>query len=212
MIERIYSNGESKILSAAEFLFAQQDFDSVSLSTIAEHAGVSKANILHHFKSKSDLYGAILRRACEEMSRLLDQMDSSGGAALEQIPCYTRAHLKQLMRNSVITQLTLRELQKKGQRATVEIAKETFARNFSRLVQIIKGSQERGEVRATVDPALVATLLIGSNVFFFQAHEFFSHFPDVAFADSPDRYCECVADTILNGILQDKSSSTKTVK
>ncbi len=203
MVTHIHNDGELRILAAAETLFAQQDFDSVSLSQIAKQAGVSKANILHHFKSKSDLYGAILKKACEEMTRLLEEMDSSSGHAKEQIPRYTRAHLKQLMRNSVITQLTLRELQKKGQRATVEIAKNTFAKNFSRLVQILKSSQEKGEIKEGVDPALVATLLIGSNVFFFQAHEFFSHFPDIVFADSPDRYCENVANTILYGILEE---------
>ncbi|HBC55923.1 MAG TPA: TetR/AcrR family transcriptional regulator [Gammaproteobacteria bacterium] len=203
MVTHINNDGEFRILAAAETLFAQQDFDSVSLSQIAKQAGVSKANILHHFKSKSDLYGAILKKACEDMTRLLEEMDSSSGHTKEQIPRYTRAHLKQLMRNSVITQLTLRELQKRGQRATVEIAKNTFAKNFSRLVQILKSSQEKGEIKEGVDPALVATLLIGSNVFFFQAHEFFNHFPDIVFADSPDRYCENVANTILYGILEE---------
>ena len=44
--------GELAILEAAERLFAQQGYDGVSMRTIAREAGVSKANIYHHFDSK----------------------------------------------------------------------------------------------------------------------------------------------------------------
>ncbi|HBE91853.1 MAG TPA: TetR/AcrR family transcriptional regulator, partial [Gammaproteobacteria bacterium] len=48
--------GETAILDAATRLFAERGFDGVSMRQVSEAAGVSKANIYHHFESKEALY------------------------------------------------------------------------------------------------------------------------------------------------------------
>ena len=45
------SAGEIAILDAAVNLFSVHGYDGVSMRRIAEAAGVSKANIYHHFAS-----------------------------------------------------------------------------------------------------------------------------------------------------------------
>ncbi|MFX0016789.1 MAG: TetR/AcrR family transcriptional regulator [Candidatus Hermodarchaeota archaeon] len=44
-----------KILSSASKLFLEKDFDLITTEAIAEHAGVSKGIIFHHFKTKEHL-------------------------------------------------------------------------------------------------------------------------------------------------------------
>ena len=56
------SAGEIAILDAAVHLFSEHGYDGVSMRRIAQAAGVSKANIYHHFDSKQALYFAIMRR------------------------------------------------------------------------------------------------------------------------------------------------------
>ncbi len=56
----------ARILAAAEELFSRRGFDAVSMNEIAEAAGVSKANIFHHFESKNALYLAVVRNACSD--------------------------------------------------------------------------------------------------------------------------------------------------
>ncbi|MDY7093054.1 MAG: helix-turn-helix domain-containing protein, partial [Acidobacteriota bacterium] len=41
------TSGAQRVLDAAAELFANEDYASVSISAIAEQAGVSKANIYH---------------------------------------------------------------------------------------------------------------------------------------------------------------------
>jgi TetR/AcrR family transcriptional regulator len=50
------------ILAAAEKLFAQAGYDGASMSMIAREAEVPKANVLYYFKSKDNLYEAVLDR------------------------------------------------------------------------------------------------------------------------------------------------------
>ena len=49
-------------LDAAEALFAERGFYGVSIAAIAEQLGLTKQALLHHFKSKAQLYGDVLHR------------------------------------------------------------------------------------------------------------------------------------------------------
>ena len=52
----------TKILSAAEELFAEMGFDAVSMRDIAQMAGVNKALVFYHHTSKEELFEKVLER------------------------------------------------------------------------------------------------------------------------------------------------------
>ena len=54
------------VLVAAERLFAERGFAGTSLRDIATASGVSHPLIQHHFGTKENLYGAVLRLYCED--------------------------------------------------------------------------------------------------------------------------------------------------
>jgi TetR/AcrR family transcriptional regulator len=68
-------------------------------------------------------------------------------------------------------------------------------------VEILRTGQKNGELRKDIDPAMLATLLIGADVFFFQSREVLRHFPDVSFTDTPGSYSRMLVDILLHGIL-----------
>ena len=68
------SDAVERILATAEALFAEQGFDAVSMNAIGVAAGVSKANVFHHFTCKNDLYIAVLRHACRDATQHLDEL------------------------------------------------------------------------------------------------------------------------------------------
>jgi AcrR family transcriptional regulator len=53
-----------QILAAATQAFARAGFTATSLDDIAAEAGISRAILYRHFDSKTDLYQAVLDRAC----------------------------------------------------------------------------------------------------------------------------------------------------
>lgn len=196
-----FPEGALNILSAAEELFSEHGFSSVSMNSIAQRAGVSKANVFHHFETKEALYLAVFQNASAEMSKLITELDSSDGSASEQIDRYTREHLKNLFDKARFTQLILRELQQEGESESIRLAQDSMNNNFSKMVNIIKNFQIRGELRQDVEPAMIATILIGCNLFYFQVHSILDKFPDLQFAKSAHSYCDELIDILLNGIV-----------
>ncbi len=193
------SDGAKAILAAAEQLFARKGYEAVSISAIAVKAGVSKANIFHHFRSKRALYLAVLQRARSEMGPLLDRMLAQYRSLRAEVSHFAGAHLSSLLGQERLSRLLLREVLESDPRRARELA-EMFGRNFELLVQVLRRAQQGGELRADIDPAAVATLLVGANVFFLQSRHVLRHLRDVDFADDPVRYAQATAEILLSGI------------
>src|SRR5205814_5190895 len=63
------------ILNAANLVFGQRGYDTVRIDDVAGAAGISKALIYEHFRSKQELYAELMNRAALEM---LDRIVSAG--------------------------------------------------------------------------------------------------------------------------------------
>jgi TetR/AcrR family transcriptional regulator len=194
-------DGSERILAAAEALFSKHGFDAVSINAIAAHAGVSKANVFHHFNSKDELYIAVLREACRDAAENLHHLQHDDRPFPERLAEFAREHLSHIMQRHEVTRLIQREMLNNQPGRAQDIAEKVFGDIFQRLVQILREGQACGELRADVDPAMLAILLIGADVFFFQARGLLQHFPDVTFAKDPDRYSRMMIDMLLHGIL-----------
>lgn len=58
---RIRQANEAEILRAAESVFARAGFNGATMAEIAECAGLPKANLHYYFRTKQDVYRAVLR-------------------------------------------------------------------------------------------------------------------------------------------------------
>ena len=201
-----------RILTVAEMLFAEHGFDAVSMNAIAEAAGVSKANVFHHFTCKNDLYLAVLRNACRDATQHLDDLGNDQESLATRLPQFARAHLDNLLEHAQVARLMLRELLSDNPRHGQELAEKVFGEKFSRFVAILRAGQQAGELRADVDPAMVATVLLGANVFFFESRAVLRHFPYVTFTQQPERYSTMLAELLLHGILPPDSATTRNRK
>jgi AcrR family transcriptional regulator len=77
----------TEILSAAEQEFARYGLAAARTEAIAAQTGVTKSMIFYHFKSKEDLYQAVLAQAASELINLghLQAEDDSPEQALQQL-------------------------------------------------------------------------------------------------------------------------------
>lgn len=194
--------GATAIIRAAGKLFANQGFEQVSLNAIAAEAGVSKANIFHHFASKEGLYQAVLVSACRKTSQLLNALLDENGAFEERFSHFTQAHLDHLFQEREAARLILRELLEGNGELGRKLAREVVGDNFARLVSSIRQGQTADLLRRDIDPAIVATILVGANVFFFLAQDLLQHMDDAGFVDAPALYSQSLADLLLHGALK----------
>jgi TetR/AcrR family transcriptional regulator len=193
--------GAIAIIRAAGKLFAQQGFEQVSLNAIAAEAGVSKANIFHHFASKEGLYQAVLVSACRKASQLLNSLLDDNDAFEERFSHFAQAHLEHLFHEREAARLILRELLEGNGEVGRKLPREVVGENFARLVASIRQGQTADSLRSDIDPAIVATILVGANVFFFLAQDLLQHLDEGRFVDSPARYSRSLADLLLRGAL-----------
>ncbi|MCP8690447.1 TetR/AcrR family transcriptional regulator [Marinobacterium sedimentorum] len=83
---RIREAHETRILAAAEDVFAQFGYNGASVEAIAEQAGLSKQNMLYYFTSKEILYRQVLKTILDlwlEKMTLLEQAGEDPAAMLE---------------------------------------------------------------------------------------------------------------------------------
>lgn len=193
--------GADRILAAAEELFAERGYDAVSMNDVANRATVCKANIFHHFKSKNDLYLAVLRGACAASCAGIERFAGAPVLLAERLSQFANGHLNHILEHESITRLIQRDLMENGPQRGREFAEQVFGQNFARLVGILRAGQDKNELRSNVDPAMVALLLIAADLFFFESREVLRHLPDISFAGQPARYSEMLVDILLHGIL-----------
>jgi AcrR family transcriptional regulator len=70
-----------RILDAADELFSMRGFSGVSVRDVAELAGVKKASVFYHYKSKDELFERVLERYYAAHARVLEATETSGNAS-----------------------------------------------------------------------------------------------------------------------------------
>ncbi|GAB4141671.1 MAG: TetR/AcrR family transcriptional regulator [Sphingomonadales bacterium] len=93
---------KTRILDAAEALFAQRGFDGVSLRDIAQRAGVQLALTHYHCGAKEDLFRAVVdRRAADHVRSLREALEAAIAASSGVPPspeAIVRAFLSPILR------------------------------------------------------------------------------------------------------------------
>lgn len=72
---KIRQRNVQKILRAAEIVFAKSSFEGASTADIARRAGVPKANLHYYFRTKQDLYSAVLVEIVESWLDALEDLE-----------------------------------------------------------------------------------------------------------------------------------------
>ena len=85
-MKKIRQRNLQLILDAACEVFADCGFSAARLSDVAERAGVAKANVLYYYRSKAQLYEAVLDSIVEPL------LEASRPFAGDQPPAEARPH------------------------------------------------------------------------------------------------------------------------
>ena len=73
-----------RIYRAADELFCELGYDGVSMRDIAQRAGVNKASVFYHFKSKDDLFERVLKAYYRAHRDALQTAFESGEGTLRE--------------------------------------------------------------------------------------------------------------------------------
>jgi AcrR family transcriptional regulator len=102
---------KTEIIKAARYLFHTKDYDTTTMQNIMEYLDIAKGTIYHYFKSKEDLFEAVIEDITEEniaeMQRLFPELK---GNALEKIEAL-------MLKGNLSSEKLLEELHKRANAA-----------------------------------------------------------------------------------------------
>lgn len=201
------SSGAQKVLNAAQELFADEGYASVSIAAIADRAQVSKANIYHHFESKDELYCAVLKAACLASADMITHDAGRNDDYAKQLANFAKSHVLHLTTNPSVSTLVIRGLLEESSNIdspTNDLTANDFDCNFNRLVTLIKAGQEAGQIKQEIQPATFATLMIGANILFMKARNVLDEVPDNEYPLDPEDFANTMIDILLHGVLTEQ--------
>lgn len=160
-IERIKKERYSQILIAAERIIARRGFGSAKISDIAKEAQVSHGLVYQYFKSKEDIFKAIVKNVFKELELISNNFSSDSNRAIDTIQAIIEFALQDNIRN-----ITNKEYPYKFlimiQAMSLESAKEILERESTinnPLFIFLRPLIERGQLENDIiagDPSMLA--------------------------------------------------------
>jgi AcrR family transcriptional regulator len=146
-----------EVLAAARHLFSEKGLHGTSLRDIEKASGVSKGLILHHFKTKGNLYAAVQDLLTEEYTTWMAAQRDSSTDLKDMITTAIREALAYTKENSEFHRISLWSYLE-DQEQTTEIT-ERFTIN---LIEGMRAGQASGFVRDDIDAFLMPFIVRGT--------------------------------------------------
>lgn len=154
-----------RIFRAAAAAFAARGFAGANVDRIAAAAGVNKAMIYYHFKSKAALYREILRDMFQAVAARLDEMGARHRTPEGKVRAFVEAIAQEAEARPHFPPIWFREIAEGGTHLdSGTIA--TVASIVHRLVLIVREGVAAGRFRP-INPLLVHGGIVGPLLFYY---------------------------------------------
>jgi len=147
---------------AAKSLFAQNGYESTSLSEIARLAGTSESQVIHHFGDKAGLLKAIFEDAWEQINRAIRLAITKSPSSLDKLRLAFNIVLTSLEKDAGLDTLLLLEGPPRLRRGQHMIALTHGYQEFIGILDgIIKEIADRGELAEQITPQAFRSGIVG---------------------------------------------------
>lgn len=154
----------SRVLEAAEALFARKGYDGTRLREVAEDASVTVPLVCHHFGDKEALYAAVIERGLERFASLGWDVLRRGQTVADQLAGFLTGLTDLASNDPNITTILHREMADGGVRAR-PLAERLLLPLKVAASDTIRAAQARGEVRATLDADMLVLHIAGAVLY-----------------------------------------------
>lgn len=153
-----------QLMDAAARLFAKSSYDQVTTAELAKSAGVTEPVIYQHFKTKLDLYVAVLRRAREMTLEHYAALEARVPTPLLKLIAVIRAHGEIMRDNEPYFRLHLRALATSEMPRVKQVLRENYLSYNKYFTDLISRAQKQGEVHKAVDAEETAWFIMSQGV------------------------------------------------
>ncbi|GAC1381372.1 MAG: helix-turn-helix domain-containing protein [Ktedonobacteraceae bacterium] len=180
-----------RILSAAAELIQRWGYRKTTIDDIAKQAGVAKGTIYLHWKTRDDLFHALLMRERLVMAKEVEQRIASDpeGATLHGM---TKHITLATMHNPLIKALVIRDTDVLGDLAHSEFGKTDFEQRIESGKAYLEQLRSSGLTRTDIDVRTQIQMVSAISTGFFMINQFLPE----AYHLTDEETAEMVAETI----------------
>lgn len=155
------------LLTVARVAFSEAGYAGASMNDIAGRAGIRKASLFHHFRSKEALYLEMISVITQDLSRLVMEANLGHGGFVERLDRLGELVTQYLGEHPHVARLAMRELIDDGPfaggvgRGQVELALQV-------VVAFLRAGMDDNEIPQQ-DPRHLAVSITGLHLFHFAA-------------------------------------------
>ncbi|HEX4157412.1 MAG TPA: TetR/AcrR family transcriptional regulator [Rhizomicrobium sp.] len=146
------------IVAIAKEVFATNGYAGTSMSNIAARVGGSKATLYSYFKSKQELFEAVVEKKCELIERLLNEAQIESGGNLRAVLTHFGQHfLELILSEEMITthRLTIAEAARFPEIGHT-IYNSGVRPNHNRIAGFLEQAKQRGQLRSDAEATFAA--------------------------------------------------------
>jgi len=146
------------ILDVAVGVFRERGYDGSTLDDVARAAGITKASIYYHVRSKEELLARGVGRALDALFAVLDERPAKRGRAATRLKYIVHRTIEITVDKLPEVTLLLRV------RGNTPVERQIMERRreFDHLIaRVMRQAQRQGDIRADVEPRLATRLLFG---------------------------------------------------
>lgn len=151
----------TRILNAAEKLFASQGFEGTSTRQIATEAGANMSMINYYFGSKEGVFMEIMSNRIQGFSLALTSIEAEDLNQLEKLMMVIDQYTRRILDNIAFHKMMHRELSLSQRPEMYDKLKQAMSGNLMIIERIINEGIAQGEFRS-VDVRMVIASIMGT--------------------------------------------------
>jgi AcrR family transcriptional regulator len=200
-------DARTRILEAAEELFAAKGYAGATVREIGAAAGTNLAMIHYYFGNKEGLYRAIFEEKVAEMQRIIADTGAAASTNRERLERFVHHYASFMCTQHRFARLLQQELLS-GSSALHEVLRPQVAKNYAVLNGILRDGVESGEFRP-IDVSMTPVSLVGAIAFVIIAQPLVAGVLGSCLTDEgfSDRLANHTLDLCLHGILDSKEDA-----
>ena len=154
-----------QLLDTAAGLFGRGSFAQVTTADLAKAAGVTEPVLYQHFKTKLDLFVAVLKRAKDVTIEHYDEVSAAMPTPLLKLIAVVRVHGDVMRKNEPYFRLHLRALAESDLARVRGVLRDNYLAYNRYFAELIRRGQAQGEVHKAVDAEQTAWFIMSQGVF-----------------------------------------------
>jgi TetR/AcrR family fatty acid metabolism transcriptional regulator len=150
------------ILHAAVRVFAEKGYQGCRIADVARAAHVAYGLVYHYFRNKDELLESVFAEQWAILMNAIQAVDAGPGTAADKIAGIYGFVFDVYKTAPAAVRVLILEVTRTTHALRAGSTRETFERAVHLVAGVVRQGQERGELRADLDPIVAATAILGA--------------------------------------------------